>query len=467
MKKIVLSLLMMSLVAGTFAQRHNRRDKADNSSEKVKSERFDKGKLELLLAQKKYEDAKTLIDGVLADPKNQDNKDALTYKAVIYSDLSRDSATKDKYPDALNVASTTLNQLQENTPDTAAFNKLMREDLGINAISAVYSNCFNTGKDAFGKSQWDTAYTQFKTAAHWANYITQNGFSQNPDRNAIDTFTVLYVGFAAQNASGFDSEKGFKNPAMADSAMAIYTMLADRKIAIPDMAAMYQFMIQYYQYKKDKANVSKYLALAKGYYPKQLPLWNQLETTQMLAGGDYSEVIKNYKAKDAAGSLSEMQYVELGETLAKAQRDSKDTAVVSEAGVLAIDAYEKAFAKSPKGLYAFNAGVLNYAEFSKLDDDFYKSRGEGAALKAKRDAIQKSQMPLADTAITWLTKAYEILSAKTDRDKSETISLNRAVDIIANLYSWKMDKARGHDTTAYDKAETGFKKFDALHNTFQ
>ncbi|MGF7232290.1 hypothetical protein [Arachidicoccus sp.] len=471
MKKIVLSLLMVSIVAASFAQRHNRRDKnkdEDSKTEKVKSEKFDKAKLELILAQKKYEDAKTMIDGVLADPKNQDNKEALTYKATIYADIYNDSTLRSKYPDAIQVASNTLNQLQSTTSDTAAFNKLMRQDLGINAISAVYSNAFNEGKDAFGKSQWDTAYHEFKTAAHWANFITQNGFSQNPDRNAIDTFTVLYVGFAAQNASGYiDSSASFAKPAMADSAMEIYTMLADRNIAIPDMAAMYQFMIEYYQAKKDHANATKYIALAKKYYPTQLPLWSQLETKQMLAGGDFDQVMQNYKTKDAAGTLTEVQYIELGETLAKAQREIKDSAKAKEANALAIDAYQKAFAKNPNGIYAFNSGVLYYAEYSKLDDEFYKNRGEGAALKAKRAVIEKAEMPLADSSIIWLTKAYEILSAKTNREKSETISLNRAVDIIANLYSWKMDKARGQDTAAYDKAETGFKKFDALHNSFQ
>ncbi|SDZ84430.1 hypothetical protein SAMN05192529_102292 [Arachidicoccus rhizosphaerae] len=453
MKRIVFSFLLLGITAGAWAQ---------------KPVKFKKDDVLKLLAEKKYGDAKDLIDKVLANPKEQDNKEAITYKAVIYANLATDSALAGSNPDALQTTATTLDQLKQNT-DTAAFNKLMREDQGINAVSVVYSKAFNNGLSDFKDSKWDDAYKNFHTAYSWADYITKNGFSQNPDRNAIDTFTVLYTGFAAQNASGYDQENGgtFKNPAMADSAMAMYTLLADRNIATKDMPAMYQYMVQYYQAKKDKENAAKYLDIAKKAYPDKNDLWSQIETQAMLSGGNVNDIIANYKEKDAAGQMTEAQYVEIAQTLANAEKSTKDTAEIAAAKAASIDAYQKAFNLGHNGIYAFNVGILNYQRFSELDDEFFANKGEEAAKKAKRDAIEKEQAPLADTSIAWLTKSYDVLSAKQDRDKNESVSLNRAVDIIANLYNWKMNKARGHDPKAYDQYEALFKKFDSLHETFK
>jgi len=453
MKRIVFSFLLLGITAGAWAQ---------------KPVKFKKDDVVKLLAEKKYSDAKDLIDKVLANPKEQDNKEALTYKAVIYADIAADSALGPNNPEALQTAAATLEQLQQNT-DTAAFNKLMREDQGINAVSVVYSKSFNSGLTKFKDTAWTDAYKDFYNAYKWAGYITRNGFSQNPDRNAIDTFTVLYTGFAAQNASGYEQENGgsFKNPAMADSAMSMYLKLADRNIATKDMPAMYQYMIQYYQAKKDKANADKYLAVAKKAYPDKADLWNQIETQAMLAGGSVKDIISNYEQKDAGGQMTETQYIEIAQTLANAEKSTQDTAEIAAAKAASIDAYKKAFNLSQNGIYAFNVGILNYQKFSELDDEYYANKGEEAAKKAKRTAIEKAQEPIADSSIAWLTKGFDILSNKQDRDKNDIVSLNRAVDIIANLYNWKMNKARGHDPKAYDQYNALFKKFDALHDSFK
>lgn len=456
MKRIVFSLLLLSSVPAVFAQ-------------KQKAAKWDKDKItKLYFTDKKYAEAKEYLDQVLANPKEQNNKDVLTWKAAVEAQLATDSATKASNPDGLKTANDILTQLQQNT-DTAQFNKMMREDAGINAVSGIYANSFNTGKDQFQKSDWENAYNSFKTSAHWSNYIIKNGFSQNPDKNAIDTFPVLYAGYAAHNAAGTDSAgAGYKNPAMEDSAEAIFTQLADRQIHIPEMAAMYQYMIQYYQYKKDNANVSKYMALAKQYYPDKSDLWSALETQGMLSGNGVDDIIKNYKDKQATGALTEDQYVQIGQSLAGAEKSLKDTAKLSEVNSTAIDAYEKAFALNPNnGLYAYNIAVLNYGEFNHLDDQYYANRGEGAGLKAKRDAIEQQEHPLADTSIYWFDKAYTILSAKTNREEQETVCGNNAIKSLASLYQWKMSKAQGHDPQAYTKYEGLYNKYAGMFDSLK
>src|SRR5690606_20627650 len=131
-----------------------------------------------------------------------------------------------------------------------------------------------------------------------------------------------------QNASGYEQENGgsFKNPAMADPAMSMYLQLANRNLTTKDMPAMYQYMIQYYQAKKDSENADKYLAIAKKAYPEQGDLWNQIETHAMLAGGSVSDIVESYKQKAAAGQMTEDQYIEIAQTLANAEKSTQDTA---------------------------------------------------------------------------------------------------------------------------------------------
>jgi len=451
MKKTLICMLLIGSVVTAFAQ-------------KQKFIKFDKDELTKYYVTKKYVDAKDYIDKVLQNPKEQNNKDAIVSKAYIYAQLGYDSAAA--YPTALATAGNILDSLQK-TNDTATFNKLMREDYGINAVSMVYATDFNMGKNQFTNSQWDSAYHSFYNAAHWANYITQNGFSQNPDRNAIDTFTVLYTGYAAQNASSFTADSGYKNPAMADSAMSIYTALADRNIAIPNGEAMYVFMVQYYQYKKDKANADKYLAMGRQFYPNRAATWSQLETEGITAGGDLNQIISNYQASDAAGTMTEDQYTQIAGTLVSAEKKIQDSAMLIKVNNTAIDAYQKAFAKSQNGLYAYNIGILNYNIFNKLDDEFYANRGTTAASKAKRDAIEKRQQPVADSAIYWFNQAYTILSAKTNRENIDNISGNNAIKTLASLYGWKAQKAQGYNATDFAKYDALSQQFGKLEDSFK
>ena len=463
MKKVLFGMLLIGSAVTVSAQ-------------KQKLVKFDKDKMTNYFTTGKYVDAKDYVSNVLQNPKDPGNKEPLVCEAFIYSQLGYDSATSAAYPLAIDTANNILDSLQKTT-DTATFNKLMRStiyttnrgftQIGVSAVSIVYATAFNVGKNQFQNQQWDSAYHSFYRAAHWANYITQNGFSQNPNRNAIDTFTVLYTGFAAQNAAGFDPETGFKNPVMADSAMSIYTALADRNIAMPSMEAMYVFMVEYYQYKKDKPNADKYLAMGKQYYPDKADMWSQLEMQGITEGGDVNEIIKNYQASDAAGTMTDDQYAQIAGTLYNMEKKIQDSATFVTVNNTAIDAYQKAFAKNQNGLYAYNVGILYYNVFNKLDDEFYANTGQEAAKKAKRDAIVQRQQPVADSAIYWFNQAYTILSAKTNRDERENTTGNNAIKSLTSLYGWKASKAQGYNAADFTKYDGLSSQFGKLEDTFK
>ena len=153
--------------------------------------------------------------------------------------------------------------------------------------------------------------------------------------------------------------------------------------------------------------------------------------------------------------------------LTKSQLSNIDSAKQVDITYMAADAFKKAFALQQNGLFAYNAGLMYYNIYSTLDERFYNLRGESADLKAKRAVVDKQEFILSDSAAEWLTTAYTILKPKTDRNKNENNSLNRDVDLLANIYAWKRDKSRGVKPADVDKYDALFNQFDSEHDKYK
>ncbi len=429
MKKIMLFLLFAS--AGTLAMAQ------------------DYTKVSTLYTLKKYEDAKKELDKIAESDKGKDKPETYMWEAAINSELYKDSSLSDKYPDAGNQAYTALTTYENK--DTSL--KAMKESGTLNSIAYLYTNSFNTGKKYFGESNWPEAYKNFKMASEMGEFINKHGFNSN--QSAIDTFTVLYTGYAAQNAG------------KPEEAVVYYKKLADLKTGGKDLQPMYQYLLDDLSKMNKPDEFNKYLPVAKELYPDQAALWTQIEMGNMTGGSSINELMDKYKA-DANNNLTEDQLVAYAEALNDPEKiKGLDSTKDVEIKMLSADIYKKLFAVAPKGIYAFNAGVLNYNVFNMLDDRFYALRGESATLKTQRTAIQKEQQGYADTAIAWLEKGYGILKEKSDRDKNESNSLNRSVDFLANLYQWKRERSKGVAPKDYDKYDAKFNQFSDEHDKYK
>jgi hypothetical protein len=188
-------------------------------------------KVMLNYSTKKYEDAKNELDKLSNDSKAKDKAETYLWKAAVYSQLYTDSSLAAKYPDAAQQAMEAFNAYQQMDPSV----KLLKEgntSAAINGIAWLYSTSFNNGKQYFSQSKWSDAFREFSRASQLSDFINKNGFNSN--KSLIDTFTVLYTGYAAQNMG---------NP---DSAVVYYEKLADLKTGGADLQPMYQYMLDDY-----------------------------------------------------------------------------------------------------------------------------------------------------------------------------------------------------------------------------
>lgn len=432
MKKVFLSLLLASSSLWVAAQYNG---------------------VTLAYSTGKMEDAKKEVDKLMTEDKTKDKPETYIWKLNVYSELYADSSLSPKYPTAATEAFDALNQYTTKEPD---LKKL--KDEGMRAVSLLYGNSFNNGRAAFQEKDWNKAFDNFAFCQQVSEFIGKNGLTTT-GKYTIDTTVVLYAAYSAQNAG------------KVQEAASRYKALADWKINDQDFQDIYKFILDYDTKQKDEASFKKYLAIAKEAYPNDAAMWGQFEMNFMTSNTGIDQIISKYKEEDAAGKLTEDGYLTYAETFAmpdKAQEEKLDSAQKIQLKLTAADAFEKAYNQNNKmGIYAFNAGVLYYGIFTVLDDRFYNNTGEAAALKAKRAEIVKEQQDYAAKAIEWLEKGYTSLKAKEPREKNESLSLNRSVDYLANLYLWKRDKSRGVNPKDYDTYDAKYQVYDKEHDKYK
>jgi len=433
---------------------------------------------------KKYTDAKAEVDKLVNDPKAQAKADVWYWAASVYGTLSDDETLKLQYPDALETAYNHFNKYLAVDPTLKVLNETAIP--GKQVIDNLYRGNLKEGIAAFDKKQWEQAYKFFNRSSEIGDLITKYDWRGN--KQAIDTTTVLFSGYAAQNA---------KKSAEAAKA---YSRLAALKItnapAAGDLKDIYEFLVYYYMQAKNEAEFNKYLDLAEELYPNSKDVWADYRTEYIEKYMTLAEKMATYDRLDAAGQLTSNQYLQFGNmfyNLKDEDRDKMDSATQALYRTKAEDAFIKGFNKNKdNGLAAYNVGLLNYNDWVALDDEWAsnirkiadinknkpvekdpkkkaaidaKAKKDIDAIKAINSGIEKKQHGYADKSAQWMETAFGVLNAKEKREHMETNIMGKIVDYLANLYGWKRDKSKGN-AAEYDKYDALYKKYDALHGKF-
>lgn len=416
-------------------------------------------KIQLLVVQRKPEDAKKEIDKILADPKikDKDKVDAIYWNAAIYSLFFSDSTLAAKYPGSDSLALIALHDYEQK--DTSL--KALKVNYSVtHDLDNLRTTGFMNGVKGFNSHNYEAAYKGFKLAYHMDEFMLNHNFLA---KNFVDTNTILYAGYSAQNSGKLNEAVGY------------YKILADAGIRIPDSKDftnnLYAYMMNYFLQSNDQESLKKYMPVVKKLYPEFKDQWEQMEMQNTTSNASITELVAKYRAEPASG-MTEAKYVTYAEAFAqpdKKELDKLDSATQIDIKLAAAEAYAKAYnahaagSSGPDitGIYAYNAGVIYYNIYDDLGQRFYDLRGEGAGLKAKRDATEKMQQQYADSVIVWFTNCYNVLRVKPDLDKREKNLIKNAVTDLANVYQWKEEKSKGVNPKDVDKYEALYKQFDA------
>lgn len=424
------------------------------------------------------EKAKPEIDKIMNDPKAQAKAEGWLWKARVYAELFYAEDLRAKYPGSGAIAFEAFKKYESMDADY----KLI-SDVTVNwrPMDLLYVANFNVGRKFFDAKQWDSSFNTFVVAAHMGDIIVKKDLRKNGAK--IDTISVLYTAYAAQNAK------------KEDEASKYYEKFADLKIGGNDFKDAYTYILINASNKKNEEKFYKYLAIAKELYPAGE--WDDYEFDYINKNLTLTQKLEKYDKEDAAGTLTARKYLLYGQTFSEIGREEKhnlDSLTKVKYEQKAIDAFVKAYNKdNTLGLAAFNAGVIYYNEFGVYEErqnnnrralqelntnrpvekDPKKKAAADAKFKEQTDVYKKANadlekplMETIDNAINWLEKSYNILKTGDTKDRTIKNCLNNAVKWLANCYQFKKEKVRGKDPKAYDTYDAKYKEYDALYGKF-
>jgi tetratricopeptide (TPR) repeat protein len=423
MKKVLLTTLLAVAGLGMIAQ------KVDKAKD--------------LLAKNKLAEAKTEIDGVLADAKNQKTGEAWYYKGKIYNAIAADNALATQTPDATVQAFDALKKYVD-LDDKHILLTLEN----YKPITDMYQGYFKKGASQFQENKFAEAFSTFKNCLEISDYMSSKGWANIK----LDTTVVLYTGIAAEKAG------------KKDDAAIYYARLADAKVSGENMGEIYKWLTDYYAKKSDNTNAMKYLALGQELYPKDT-FWAEYEMQMIRDSGDKKALFANYEkllTKNPSDYQTLYNYsVELYQTaydtsLSKRPANSEELISKVEGNMKKVIELKPDFTSAylVLGQISFNKGVDITAESKKI-------RPQGAVkLKPeelkKKDDLRSQAGKKFDEAVPYFEKVDELLGSKGKLKMDDKKALKDAYDLLITIYDTKGNK---------DKVKVYEEKFNNVEKT--
>jgi hypothetical protein len=222
--------------------------------------------------------AKESVDKFLAEEKNAKSAEAWYYKGYIYNGLSKD--VKFAPLCAADCKMESFNAYKKYLELDAKGTMLKEESYG--SLFDLYNGYFDKGATAFNAKDYDGAYQAFANAIVVEDYISKKGFDYKGFKfSDLDTSLILNTAISARQAKK-DAD-----------AVTYYTRLANANLNAPAYLEVYQFLVDYYDRKKDYVQMQVFLDKGKLLYPAE-SFWLEVELNALAKETDKEKMFAKY-----------------------------------------------------------------------------------------------------------------------------------------------------------------------------
>lgn len=405
-----------------------------------------------LYTRKKYTDAKTEIDGVLAIDKNKTSSDAWYQKAKIYGAIANDSSLKSTVPDARSTAFDAMKQyLDLESKEKDASKKNIQLTLDNNApLVEMYSGYSKDAASFYNASNYNDAFVNFKKSLEVFDLMVSKGLINLK----LDTTTTLYAGISAEKAQ------------KPDDAAVYYGKIAENKAKGEGFVEIYKWLADYYRRKDDVANANKFAALGKEVYPND-PFWTGFELDLAREKGSKDDLFKKYEQVIKENPDNYLFLFNYGVELYQTGYDpdaSKRPANSKELIDRAVDVMTKTLEKKPDypnanmvlGQIYYNQGVEFNTQIRMFKPGVPTSKLTPEEIKQKDD-LKAEMLKKFDEAIPYLEKVANTLGSQGKLKAEDKRSLKDAYDLLTTIYDNKQDKKK------MEEYQDKFNNVDKVH----
>jgi hypothetical protein len=409
-----------------------------------------------LYGKKKFTEAKTEIDAVLAVDKNKTSADAWYQKAKIYGAIAGDSSLKGTVPDARNTAFEAMKtylDLESKEKDAAKRNIQLTLDNNAPLIE-LYTGYSKDAASFYNASNYNDAFVNFKNSLAIFDLMS----ARNIIPIKLDTTTTLYAGISAEKAQ------------KPDDAAIYYGKIAEAKAKGEGFVEIYKWLADYYRRKDDVTNASKFSALGREVYPAD-QFWTGFELDMAREKGNKDDLFKKYEQvikENPDNFLFLFNYgVELYQTgydpdASKRPSNSKD--LINKA----IEVMSKTLEKKPDYANAnMVLGQIYYNQGVEINNENKNIRPAGN-VKLTPDQLKKKEELRVETAkkfdqaLPYLVKVDELLDGQGKLKMEDKDNLKNALDLLIIINEEKVNQLEQKKRQAEAKKDVaGIKTIDA------
>lgn len=400
-------------------------------------------KIKESIAANKTAEAKTAIETLLTNPKNQKNPEIYYLKGKVLSAISMNATERAAMPEARMLALDAFKKALEIDKNQAT---LFFTVDNYKPVFDLYSGGFEEGAAHYNAAKFDDALSTFKNTGVIGEYI----FAQGWGLYKLDTTLTYYMGLSALNAK------------KEDQAIAYFTKLADANVGgNSDMATPYRYLAKYYFDKKDDANMNKYIDAGLKIFPKDdyLPL---LAIDHARDKNDIAFLLKKFEQLLAINPESfdlTFDYASelFGET--HVSEASKRPADYTERCSKIEGLYNKALGMKPDSYETMlSLGKHFYNQMLFIEEDSYKVKGTTPEAVKKKADYAALINEMVDKTIPQLEKVFGHYDPLGKLKVGERSNFKSACSLLNYCYDKKKDKA---------KAEFYQKKYDEADKAHQ
>lgn len=411
MKKFTLIVLLATVTVASFAQ------KVDKAKDYV--------------TKNKFAEAKTEIEAVLADPKNQKNAEAWYIKCKAYNGIAADANLSAQTPDARWTAFEALKkyiELDDKSGILLQFDKYQ-------PVMDIYQGYYRIGATQFNEQKNEEALGNFKSCLTVGEFMAKQGWTNVK----LDTTVVLYAGIVAERAK------------KKDEAAIYYGKLAEAKVSSKEYIDIYKWLTDYYfQDKKDMATAQKFLGLGKEVFPQDT-FWGTYELEMLRDAGDKKALFAKYEEVIAQNPNNHENIFNYGvEMYQEAYKpEIKERPANSVETIAKVEEQmKKVIALKPEYVSAYL--VLGQISYNRGIDvnNINKAIRPPAGGKLKPEELKKKEElrneagKHFDAAIPYFEKIDALLGSKGKLTGSEKQNLKEAYDLLTTIYDVRGNKEK-------------------------